>query len=62
MWYLVLYGVFTLWVVYDSLNRRMGGSAVIWMFGTFFLGPLVLPIYLAKRPLKFGEVREGGTA
>ena len=31
--------------------------------GTFFLvGPITLPIYMALRPLKQGEVREGGTA
>ena len=28
--------------------------------GTVFLGPIILPIYLASRPLKQGEVREGG--
>jgi hypothetical protein len=29
--------------------------------GTFLFGPIVLPFYLARRPLKIGETREGGT-
>jgi invasion protein IalB len=40
----------------------MGASSVPWTMGTFLLGPIVLPIYLALRPLKHGEVREGGKA
>jgi hypothetical protein len=61
MWYLVLYGVFALWVLFDSIDRKLGGVSVLWTLGTLLLGPLVLPIYMAKRPLKNGEVREGGT-
>ncbi len=40
----------------------MGSSIAAWTLGTFFLGPIILPVYLAKRPLKKGEVREGGAA
>lgn len=48
------------WVFFDAkkrLNSKFGWSA-----GTFFIGFLFLPIYLARRNLKQGEVREGGTA
>ncbi len=61
MSYFVLYGIFALWVAFDSFSRKMAVQAVLWAFGTLVLGPIVLPIYLAKRPLKNGELREGGT-
>lgn len=61
MSYFLLYGVFALWVLFDGLNRKMGGAAALWVLGTAVLGPIVLPGYLALRPLKQGEVREGGT-
>jgi hypothetical protein len=62
MWYLALYGIFALWVLLDGISRKMGVSVAAWLLGTLFLGPIILPIYLATRPLKKGEVREGGTA
>jgi hypothetical protein len=62
MSYFLLYGVLALWVLFDSVIRKMGTSAVFWTLGTVLLGPIVLPIYLASRPLKQGEVREGGKA
>src|SRR5258708_28900846 len=62
MWYLVLYGIFALWVLQDGLSRKLATSAAGWTLGTLLLGPIILPVYLAKRPLKKGEVREGGTA
>ena len=62
MWYFALYGMFALWVLLDGVARRIGASVAAWTVGTLLLGPIVLPIYLAKRPLKKGEVREGGTA
>ncbi|HEY7306840.1 MAG TPA: hypothetical protein VH601_22130 [Bryobacteraceae bacterium] len=62
MWYLVLFGIIGIWVLIDGIKRRLGGKAVGWAIGVFLLGPIVLPIYLAKRPLKVGQVREGGTA
>jgi hypothetical protein len=62
MWYIALYGMFAVWVLLDGIARRIGANVAAWTFGTFLLGPIVLPIYLAKRPLKKGEVREGGTA
>jgi uncharacterized protein (UPF0297 family) len=59
MWYLVC-GVFlAIWVLVDGLKRK--ANAILWALGTVFLGPIVLPLYLAKRPLQPGELREGGT-
>jgi hypothetical protein len=58
--YFVLYGIFALWALLDGLSRKMRGSAALWAIGTGILGPIILPIYLASRPLKQGEVREGG--
>ena len=60
MWYIILYTVFAIWVFIDALRRK--AKAILWAIGTFFLGPIILPIYIAKRPLKSGETREGGTA
>jgi hypothetical protein len=62
MSYFLLYGVFALWVLFDGLTRKMAASTIVWTLGTAILGPLILPIYLASRPLKQGEVREGGRA
>ena len=59
MWYFVLYAVLAAWVFVDAgrrLNHRVG-----WPAATLVIGPLVLPVYFAKRNLKEGEVREGGT-
>lgn len=60
IWYLVVYGIFAVWVLVDGLKRK--AKAIPWAIGTALLGPIILPIYIAKRPLKVGEVREGGTA
>lgn len=60
--YRVFFAVWALWVAYDGFSRGAGTAAFLWAIGTFLFGPIVLPIYLAKRPLKNGELREGGTA
>jgi hypothetical protein len=62
MSYFLLYGVLALWVLFDGVNRKVGASTVLWVLGTVLLGPIILPIYLALRPLKQCEVREGGKA
>ncbi len=59
MWYFIVYGIFAIWVLVDGLRRK--ARAIIWAIGTFLIGPILLPIYVAKRPLKSGETREGGT-
>jgi hypothetical protein len=61
MWYIILYAVFAAWVLFDGFSRRTGGAATAWALGTLLLGPIILPIYLATRPLTNGEIREGGT-
>lgn len=60
MWYWVLNIAISLWVFVDARNRKMEKSG-LWAIGTFFLMIVVIPFYFAKRPLKDGEVREGGT-
>jgi len=60
VWYLAFYGILAIWVCADALHRK--AKAIAWTVGTLFLGPVVVPVYLAKRPLKAGEVREGGIA
>lgn len=60
MSYFLLYGVFALWVLFDSISRKMGVASAFWVLGTAILGPIILPIYLATRPLQEGELREGG--
>jgi hypothetical protein len=60
MWYLILYGILAIWVYVDGANRKV--NAIPWAIGTGILGPIILPVYIAKRPLKAGEIREGGTA
>jgi hypothetical protein len=60
MSYFLLYGVFALWVLLDGLIRKMAALAALWVVRTAIFGPIVLPVYLALRPLKQGEVREGG--
>ena len=62
MSYFLLYGLLALWVLFDGVNRKMGAPLVLWVAGTVLVGPIILPIYLASRPLKQGEVREGGKA
>jgi len=60
MWYWMLNVVIALWVFTDARKRKMEHS-ILWAIGTFVIMILVIPFYLAKRPLKDGEVREGGT-
>jgi hypothetical protein len=58
MWYFVLYLVFAVWVFTDA--KKWKNHPVGWPAATLVLGPVVLPVYFAKRNLKAGEVREGG--
>jgi hypothetical protein len=50
-----------LWVFFDARSRKMDLS-LLWAIGTALLMIFVIPFYLATRPLKDGEVREGGTS
>lgn len=58
-WYWILYFMLGVWVFSDARIRNNNSAG--WGIGTFLLGPIVLPVYLAKRNLKEHEIREGGT-
>lgn len=58
MWPKWLRMVIGTWVAFDS-NRRNGFS-LFWTAVVLVLGPLLLPFYLAARPLVEGEKRTGG--
>jgi hypothetical protein len=60
MWYLIIYVACAVWVFFDAGKRK--NNRVLWPLATAILGPIILPIYFAKRNLREGEVREGGTA
>lgn len=59
MGYFILSFILTVWVLMDARKRK--NHLIGWSVPTLFLGPFMVPIYLAKRNLKEGEVREGGT-
>ena len=48
-----------IWMNFDGKKRRF--PVLLWCVSVIIFGPLVFPIYLAKRPLLHGEIREGGT-
>jgi len=58
--YFIVYIGVAIWLFGDAKKRRTNGLP--WAVCTAIFGPTVVPIYLAKRPLKDGEVREGGMA
>ena len=58
--YLVLYIAIAIWLFLDAKKRKTNG--IPWSAFTVLFGPIVVPLWMAKRPLKSGEVREGGTA
>lgn len=57
MWPKWLRGLVTLWVAWDSRSRK--GAGLFWTAVVFVLGPLLVPFYLAARPLLPGETRRG---
>jgi hypothetical protein len=48
------------WVGRDASRRQTQTAPFLWGLGVFLFWLLVFPLYLAKRPLKAGEVRSGG--
>ena len=60
MGFLILDLLLGLWVLLNA--RKRGANPYPWAIWTALLGPFILPFYLAKRPLRDGEVREGGAA
>ncbi len=61
MRYIIPLGFFGILVLIDGLFRRLGFRAVLWCLGAIAFGPFCIPLYLAKRPLKIGETRKGGS-
>jgi len=57
---LLLHAALTIWVCFDAYKRNM--EIAPWAVGTAILGVIVVPVYLARRSLLAGEIREGGTA
>ncbi len=60
MLYFILYIAVGIWVFIDS-KKRLFPQGKIYSVLTVIIGPLILPVYLAKRPLRKDETREGGT-
>ena len=48
------------WVGRDASRRQTQTAPFLWGLGVFLFWLLFFPLYLAKRPLKAGEVRSGG--
>src|ERR687885_40757 len=48
------------WVGRDAVRRQTQTAPFLWGLGVFLFWTLFFPLYLAKRPLKAGEVRSGG--
>ena len=59
MWYLLLNMCFALWIFTDARRRKMD-FAELWGAASLVLMVVVVPFYISRRPLKRGEVREGG--
>jgi hypothetical protein len=58
MWPRWLRAVATIWVAFDSKQRK--SLDWFWALVIFLLGPLLLPVYMAVRPLLPKEKRHGG--
>jgi hypothetical protein len=54
--------VLAVWVVRDASRRQTQTTPFLWGLGILLVWLLFFPLYLAKRPLKTGEVRSGGRA
>jgi len=61
LFYLALYIGIAIWLFIDS-KKRLFEQGKWWAIATAILGPVTAPIYLAIRPLKSTEKREGGRA
>ncbi|HNS09270.1 MAG TPA: hypothetical protein PKN29_06195 [Candidatus Ozemobacteraceae bacterium] len=58
MWPRWVRAIATIWVAWDSRQRK--NLDWFWVLVIFLLGPLLLPLYLATRPLLKSEKRVGG--
>lgn len=57
---LIISLVLAVWVGRDAVRRQTQTAPFLWGLGVFLFWTLFFPLYLAKRPLKAGEVRSGG--
>lgn len=48
IWYVILNSGFAIWVLYDGRRRKT--NVIAWAIGTFAIGPIIFPVYIAKRP------------
>jgi hypothetical protein len=63
VWYVLIFLIIAIWVADDARKRKLGlPKIILWTIGTFIIGVIVLAFYVAMRPLKANEVREGGFA
>jgi hypothetical protein len=60
MWYAIVVLAAAIWVGMDAYSRR--ANVVLMTVGALLASPIVVPIWLASRPLRLGETREGGRA
>lgn len=51
--------VLAAWVGWDATRRR-SGNRILWTAGALAMSLLLVPAYLANRPLLSGETRRGG--
>lgn len=58
MWPRWLRAIATIWVAWDSKNRKT--LDWFWVLVVLLLGPLLVPVYMALRPLLPREKRAGG--
>lgn len=58
MWPRWLRAIATIWVAWDSKNRKT--LDWFWVLVILLLGPLLVPVYMALRPLLPREKRAGG--
>ena len=58
MWYLYYNGILAIWAFIDAKRRK--ANAVLWAVSTIARS-YYSSFYFAKRPLRVGEVRDGGT-
>jgi hypothetical protein len=62
MWYLYVGLTIAALTIIDGITRRIARWSIVgWAAAAFVAFPISAPIYLAVRPLKVGERREGGT-
>jgi 4-amino-4-deoxy-L-arabinose transferase-like glycosyltransferase len=59
MGYLTLGAILAAYVLWDGRRRKMP-KLWPWVVGTLLFSVLIMPFYLAKRPLREGDVRTGG--